>query len=350
MGCGPSKTDNKEIKNNNKIDKTLREVKQENDNKVIILLLGSGESGKSTIARQMKIIHQNGFSEMEKMKYKTIIHSNIIEYVQELIQLIEKNNLPELEQNLKPIKEEIMELPPNTDINSELAEQITQLWENSSIQEAFKIGTLSRIPCSAEYFFNNIENFGDENYIPNETDILNTRARTTGILTTEFELNSREFTLIDVGGQRNERKKWINCFENVTAVLFVTSLSEYDQVLFEDENINRMHESLLLFEEIANSRWFKDTSLILFLNKIDLFKKKIKNKKLSVCFPDYEGGNDYDEVINYIKNKFQEKVKNTEKNLYIHYTCATDTKNVRYVFAAVKDIVIQNVSPQIGLC
>ncbi|KAJ6231680.1 guanine nucleotide-binding protein g(o) subunit alpha [Anaeramoeba flamelloides] len=349
MGCGPSKTDYNEIKNNNKIDKTLREVKQENDNKVIILLLGSGESGKSTIARQMKIIHQNGFSELEKMKFKTIIHSNIIEYIQELIQLIDIKKLPELNENLDSIKKEIMGLMPDSGINSELAEKITLLWENSSIQEAFKIGSLSRIPCSAEYFLSNIEKFSDENYIPDETDILNTRARTTGILTTEFELNSRKFTLIDVGGQRNERKKWINCFENVTGVLFVSSLSEYDQVLFEDENINRMHESLLLFEEIVNSRWFGDSSLILFLNKIDLFKKKIKKKNLSVCFPDYKGGNDYEEVINYIKNRFEEKVKNPEKNLYIHYTCATDTKNVRYVFAAVKDIVIQNILPQVGL-
>ena len=50
-----------------------------------------------------------------------------------------------------------------------------------------------------------------------------------------------------LGGQRSERKKWIHCFDNVTAVLFVVSMSEYDQVLAEDHRVNRMAESLKLF-------------------------------------------------------------------------------------------------------
>ena len=81
--------------------------------------------------------------------------------------------------------------------------------------------------------------------------------------------------MFDVGGQRNERKKWIHCFENVTAVIFVAAISEYDQVLYEDDTTNRMHEALELFDEICNSRWFRETSIILFLNKRDLFNEKI---------------------------------------------------------------------------
>ena len=82
--------------------------------------------------------------------------------------------------------------------------------------------------------------------------------------------------MFDVGGQRNERKKWIHCFEGVTAVLFVAAISAYDQVLYEDENTNRMVEALNLFSEICNSNWFRDTAMILFLNKRDLFMEKIK--------------------------------------------------------------------------
>lgn len=43
------------------------------------------------------------------------------------------------------------------------------------------------------------------------------------------------FRLFDVGGQRSERKKWIHCFEDVTAIIFCVAMSEYDQVLHEDE-------------------------------------------------------------------------------------------------------------------
>ena len=54
--------------------------------------------------------------------------------------------------------------------------------------------------------------------------------RTTGIVQQNFQIKDRKYTMFDVGGQRNERRKWIHCFDNVTAVIFVTAISEYDQV------------------------------------------------------------------------------------------------------------------------
>jgi guanine nucleotide-binding protein subunit alpha len=95
--------------------------------------------------------------------------------------------------------------------------------------------------------------------------------------------------MFDVGGQRSERKKWIHCFENVTTILFLVAISEYDQLLFEDETVNRMQEALTLFDSICNSRWFVKTSIILFLNKIDRFKEKLPVSPMKNYFPDYEG-------------------------------------------------------------
>ncbi len=57
-----------------------------------------------------------------------------------------------------------------------------------------------------------------------------------------------------MGGQRNERRKWIHCFDDVTAVIFVAAISEYDQVLYEDPTQNRLMEALNLFDEICNCR------------------------------------------------------------------------------------------------
>jgi guanine nucleotide-binding protein G(i) subunit alpha len=103
--------------------------------------------------------------------------------------------------------------------------------------------------------------------------------------------------MYDVGGQRNERKKWIHCFEGVTAVIFVAALSEYDQILFEDASTNRMMEALNLFDEICNNSFFIKSAMILFLNKRDLFAEKIKLKKISdsSMFREYQGvDNDYE--------------------------------------------------------
>lgn len=63
----------------------------------------------------------------------------------------------------------------------------------------------------------------------------------------------------------------------------------YDLKLAEDEEMNRMIESMRLFDSICNSKWFVDTSIILFLNKKDLFEEKIKTSPLRQCFPDYTG-------------------------------------------------------------
>lgn len=52
---------------------------------------------------------------------------------------------------------------------------------------------------------------------------------------------------------------------------------------------NRMQESLKLFDSICNNKWFTDTSIILFLNKKDLFEEKIKKSPLTICFPEYTG-------------------------------------------------------------
>jgi hypothetical protein len=104
-----------------------------------------------------------------------------------------------------------------------------------------------------------------------------------------------------VGGQRSERKKWIHCFEDVTAIIFFVALSEYDQVLYEDEKTNRMHESLRLFESVCNNCWFVHTAFILFLNKKDLFEEKIKRRPLTICFPEYKGRNEFKAAAEYIR-------------------------------------------------
>lgn len=77
------------------------------------------------------------------------------------------------------------------------------------------------------------------------------RSRTTGIRKEALKIESNLFHIYDVGGQKNERKKWIHCFENVTAIIFVVALSEFDQVLLEDPSVNRMADAIALFREVC---------------------------------------------------------------------------------------------------
>ncbi|NWH57695.1 GNAT2 protein, partial [Sakesphorus luctuosus] len=148
--------------------------------------------------------------------------------------------------------------------------------------------------------------------------------------------------MFDVGGQRSERKKWIHCFEGVTCIIFCGALSAYDMVLVEDDEVNRMHESLHLFNSICNHKFFAATSIILFLNKKDLFEEKIKKVHLSICFPEYDGPNTFEDAGNYIKTQFLDlNMRKDVKEIYSHMTCATDTQNVKFVFDAVTDVIIK---------
>ncbi len=138
-------------------------------------------------------------------------------------------------------------------------------------------------------YFDAISRIAQPDYLPSDQDVLRSRVKTTGITETTFIIADLTYRMFDVGGQRSERKKWIHCFENVTTILFLVAISEYDQLLFEDETVNRMQEALTLFDSICNSRWFVKTSIILFLNKIDRFKEKLPISPMKNYFPDYEG-------------------------------------------------------------
>lgn len=94
--------------------------------------------------------------------------------------------------------------------------------------------------------------------------------------------------MVDVGGQRSERRKWIHCFENVTSIIFLAVLSEYDMLLFETSE-NRMEESKALFKTIITYPWFQNSSIILFLNKKDIYEEKILTSHIIDYFPEYDG-------------------------------------------------------------
>ena len=118
---------------------------------------------------------------------------------------------------------------------------------------------------SAKYFLDQLDAITSPYFLPSTQDILRSRVKTTGIVEINFKVKDLNFRVFDVGGQRSERKKWIHCFEDVTSIIFLVALSEYDLVLVEDESVNRMQESLRLFDSICNNKYFVNTAFILFL-------------------------------------------------------------------------------------
>ena len=114
----------------------------------------------------------------------------------------------------------------------ELLEAMKRLWTDSGVQTCFNRSNEYQLNDSAKYFLDKLDEIGQTGYLPSTQDILRTRVKTTGIVEINFSFKDLNFRVFDVGGQRSERKKWIHCFEDVTAIIFIVALSEYDQVSF----------------------------------------------------------------------------------------------------------------------
>ena len=89
--------------------------------------------------------------------------------------------------------------------------------------------------------------------------------------------------------------------------------------------------------------WFKSSSIILFLNKTDLFKEKISEKSVSDYFPDYTGAsNDCKAASEYFANKFRSLNRTEDREIYVHFTNATDTNLLKLTMKSVQDTIIQS--------
>jgi len=328
-------------------DERIKENKFEDSQIHKLLLLGAGESGKSTLFKQLNQIYGKGISAEEKQNLLPVVHSNTIWCMQQLITA--STTALGAPAACQEALEYVKKMPSDGPIDQSNVDYFKELWADPGIQHTYSNRSGFQINDSAAYFFDRVDVIARSDYIPSEMDNLKARVRTLGIVENSFEIEGNKFRMFDVGGQRNERKKWIHCFENVTAVLFVGVLSEYDQTLYEDTTVNRMVETLVLFEDACSSHWFKKTAIILFLNKRDLFEEKITRVPLTACplFSDYTGPQDYDSGVAAIEALFLKR--SGGRKIYTHVTCATDTDNVKTVFLAVKDITIRRALGDAGL-
>jgi GTPase SAR1 family protein len=321
------------------IDEIIRKEKRDFKKQINLLLLGAGDSGKSTIFKQIRIIHLSGFNEEERKSYKLAVIGNMINTLQCLIRASASLGI-KLEEDNQKAAENVLRLSGLSDLTEDIRNDIIKISKDKSLMKTMRQSNIN-VPDATPHFLKHVTRIMDDKLIPTTEDILYTRIKTMGISDISFEIEGNNFKLIDVGGQRSERRKWIHYFSEVTAVIFCVALSEYNMWLEEDPTVNRMLESLQLFKEICNSEWFKEVALILFLNKSDLFQEKITKVNIDVCFPDYKGSSEFTEASEFIEKKFLHVDKTGRKKIYPHRTIATDTANIQFVFQAVRDRIIQ---------
>jgi GTPase SAR1 family protein len=237
-----------------------------------LLFLGSGGSGKSTFFKQMTIIdgyaHGESFTEKERHFFHIEICAQILKQMMHMIDCVSLMNeyLPDLEMHSEPLQlsedekvataaAHIMSLNLREIITKEIADSIEILWYEQVIKTVYNTRARLQVDDSISYFLSEIHRIAEPAYIPSNEDIIQVRTRTTSIISKEFDIKGNTFCMFDVGGQKSERKKWIHCFENVTAVIFVASLSCYDEYVVEENDQHSNYKNSSKYDETAAANY-----------------------------------------------------------------------------------------------
>merc|ERR1719245_387993 len=349
------------------IDREMRNNANKDQMTINLLFLGAGGSGKSTLFKQLRLLYGDGLAEDVRRGYTGNIYSNIITGIKTLVegnQELANDDYKEDEDQYSSkgkrkvriipcdgkIAELVEDISEDDFFSPETAKVVKMAWADKGIQSTWANRTLLQVQDSLAYYIENAARISQPNYIPSKDDVLHVRAQTTGIVEEDMKINNRMFHIVDVGGQRSERRKWINCFEDVRGLIFVVSLIAYNQVLYEDEETNRMVESLNLFKETLTGKRglnFKNTCLVIFFNKNDLFHEMIKDFPITTCFPKYKGELTEDAQYEYIRQLYQAQVPN--RTMFFHRTCATNTNQIEVIFSAVNLTIIKRALGDAGL-
>ncbi|CAB3992564.1 guanine nucleotide-binding subunit alpha-13-like [Paramuricea clavata] len=327
------------------IDKKISREKERFRRQVKILLLGAGESGKSTFLKQMRIIHGEDYDVSALAEFRPVVYSNILKGMKVLADARRKLGIEWGDANNQRYARTILDFQAPQKIETSLflqyVDAVNKLWQDEGIQTSYDRRREFQLGDSTKYFLDQLHRVGQPDYLPSKQDALHARKATKGIVEHDFDIKNVPFRMVDVGGQRSQRAKWFQCFEKVTAILFLVSSSAFDQVLMEDRMTNRLVESCDIFETIVNNRFFVNVSVILFLNKTDLLEEKVKRTSVKMYFPNFQGDpHNLGTVQDFILQMFDSRRRDRSKALFHHFTTATDTENIRFVFHAVKDIIL----------
>jgi GTPase SAR1 family protein len=348
--CSSAETSKDDIQKSDKINKEITDGVRTREKVIKILLLGTGDSGKSTFFKQIRTLHQDTKTlNAEAKKFIKVLRQNAKLSMQKLVISCRDRNLtlPKLSEQLDTAisSEDPESLPLET------AQMIVKLWELKLIKETYekRYDLKLHVPTNADYYFDNVVRFSTPDFTPSFDDMMMAKLKTTGVQEIVFQSKGSDIILVDVGGQRSERRKWLHCLDDVLAIIYISAMDDYDSMLEEDGATNRLQESLELFSTVTSSTYFSDKGWILFLNKKDLFEEKIKVKPLNKFFSNVtvEDGKNYEKSANYLLELYKKSFKG--KSLQHHFTCALDTNQCEHVFNDVREFILADLVNQYTL-
>ncbi|KAI8913308.1 guanine nucleotide binding protein, alpha subunit, partial [Gorgonomyces haynaldii] len=351
LSNGPFIDSSKQARQKSKeIDAYLKEEAKKYDpaNHLMILLLGPADSGKSTVLKQMILHHRSGFTEQERKEFVGMIRYNMLVNCKKIVLAAERDGLqwPETLAGHVERVNASHEDTPTPDLfgglieiaKSEIATQIlSKLDENG-------------LPNTTPYFFGKISDLFADAFLPNDEDILQCRRKTDNISETVIEIDQKFWHIVDVAGQKDKRARWTSYMEKkVSGVIFVFSCAAYNQMLEEQQNLNRIVDTFQLFSFLVKNPILKLTSIIILFNKYDLLESKLAKYQIKDYLKNYTGNQDKPSYVQWLSDEFNAVAAESNVTPYIFKTTATDTKLMTKILFSIKDSILNNACKDIGM-
>jgi GTPase SAR1 family protein len=261
-----------------------------------VLLLGSVQAGKTTFLKCLRSIYDTRLSVAKRISFRDRIRESICEKV------------------LSILDEAWYSAHVTSDYVSNVR-AITQMsWRNSK-QILFDVLSTYQ---QYDYYFKHWDRISSYSYVPTDQDII-MYCEKYKILDYSFSIKDKSVHIVDTNGAREDRKKLITYFCDVSTVVFCASMIAYEQIV---DGTNCMEDSIMLFDEIINSSYFSETKFILALTHVDRFQATQRNGKLGKLFPEYQGSS-YETATLFVKSLY-EKRNRAGKQLRVIMVNATD--------------------------
>ncbi|KAI0455352.1 G-alpha-domain-containing protein [Xylaria acuta] len=234
------------------------EEQSNHGNRRNIMILGTSETGKSTLLKGLKLVLGDDYTIEERLEYNETICSNIIQSIRDVLEAMESLGIP-----LEDDKNEY----------HGVSQAISSLWLDSGFQSAYERRWEYQLNDNTLYYATAIRRLAGLFYIPTTADILRSRIKTTGITETKFPSQPStagiEYRFYDPGGTRSERKKWIHVYKSgISTVIFTVDTTSYPKPPPED-------------------KIFKRSNFIVIFTKMDLLEDCLRRNPVQRWFPDY---------------------------------------------------------------
>lgn len=337
-------------------------IKKKDESEIVVALLGQGESGKSTIFKQMKIIQAReegtaDFTEEERLALRHTVWSNVISQMRILLRVARDEQMeyssPAVRAHAEQLADDMLQLEPG----SEMArDTLKELWAEESLKVIYgERDRLFNLSDGVVHFWNALDRVFSPGYMPSNDDILRIRLRTVGFDEAVFSYKGSRFRVLDVGGQRSERRNWQEQLNKATCIMFVSSLTEFDQQLREDFSQSRLEETMHLWAELTDlvaRRQSKDLALILLLNKLDLFQEKMRGPSktnFQRYFKSYKGQLAWAPCAAHVRDTFLAMAGPKGVDVTVHLVSAVESDSARLLWQDVRDMLRDRLLRNLGL-